>query len=111
MPLLTRQGCNAGACHGSASGRGGFKLSLLGSDPASDYDAIVREFEGRRVNTIHPWASLLLRKPSEQLSHEGGMRLADDTAAFALLQRWIAQGARRGSVRGLRSLTLTPADV
>ena len=28
-------GCNAGACHGIPSGRGGFKLSLRGYDPAA----------------------------------------------------------------------------
>ena len=49
-PILTKAGCNAGACHGAAAGRGGFKLSLLGANPASDYDAIVREAKGRRVN-------------------------------------------------------------
>ena len=28
LPVLTRQGCNAAACHGSPSGKGGFRLSL-----------------------------------------------------------------------------------
>ncbi|TXT21909.1 MAG: hypothetical protein FD138_3936, partial [Planctomycetota bacterium] len=32
-PALTKAGCNAGACHGSFQGRGGFRLSLLGFDP------------------------------------------------------------------------------
>src|SRR5690606_36764929 len=30
MPVLTRQGCNMGACHGAVAGKGGFRLSLLG---------------------------------------------------------------------------------
>ena len=42
IPLLTKTGCNSGACHGAAAGRGGFHLSLLGSDPAADYEAIVQ---------------------------------------------------------------------
>ncbi|MAI30790.1 MAG: hypothetical protein CMM07_03850, partial [Rhodopirellula sp.] len=28
IPMITKLGCNAGKCHGSAIGRGGFKLSL-----------------------------------------------------------------------------------
>ncbi len=34
LPVLTRAGCNAGSCHGAAVGRGGFHLSLWGSNPA-----------------------------------------------------------------------------
>ena len=45
VPVLTKAGCNAGACHGSFQGRGGFRLSLLGFDPAADYEAI---FQGCR---------------------------------------------------------------
>src|SRR5581483_7246674 len=37
MPILTRAGCNSGACHGAASGKKGFKISLRGYDPANDY--------------------------------------------------------------------------
>src|SRR5262245_4507993 len=33
IPVLTRAGCNAGACHGKARGQNGFQLSLLGFDP------------------------------------------------------------------------------
>src|SRR5436190_13090764 len=36
-PLLTRAGCNAGACHGTPQGKNGFRLSLRGYDPAIDY--------------------------------------------------------------------------
>ena len=64
MPVLTRAGCNQGGCHGAASGKGGFKLSLLGYDPESDYDAIAHWGGGRRVTRTHPENSLLLRKPT-----------------------------------------------
>ena len=40
VPILTKAGCNAGSCHGSLQGRGGLRLSLLGFDPAADYEAI-----------------------------------------------------------------------
>src|SRR5262245_64234866 len=33
VPLLTRHGCNAGGCHGKASGQNGFKLSVFAFDP------------------------------------------------------------------------------
>ncbi len=110
IPVLTRQGCNAGSCHGAAAGRGGFKLSLLGSSGARDYDAIVQQLEGRRVNLADPDKSLLLRKPSEQLGHEGGLALPDDSRAFELIQRWINEGAMRRTDRKLVSLVVTPDD-
>src|SRR5688500_16699189 len=31
-PVLSKAGCNAGTCHGSANGKNGFKLSLRGYD-------------------------------------------------------------------------------
>ena len=49
VPILTKLGCNAGACHGKSTGQNGFRLSLLGFDPKSDFDALVREGRGRRV--------------------------------------------------------------
>lgn len=110
IPVLTRQGCNAGSCHGAAVGRGGFKLSLLGSSGARDYDAIVQQLEGRRVNLADPDKSLLLRKPSEQLGHEGGLVLPDDSHAFELIQGWISEGAMRRTDRKLASLVVTPDD-
>src|SRR5438270_8031541 len=36
LPVLTRQGCNAGSCHGTPTGKNGFRLSLRGYDPALD---------------------------------------------------------------------------
>jgi hypothetical protein len=32
VPVFTKLGCNAGGCHGKATGQNGFKLSLLGFD-------------------------------------------------------------------------------
>ena len=42
MPLLSRAGCNAGACHAKPAGQAGFKLSVFAYDPKSDYRAIVK---------------------------------------------------------------------
>src|SRR5262249_8055584 len=35
--VLTRSGCNSGACHGALAGKGGLKLSLRGYDPTADH--------------------------------------------------------------------------
>ena len=110
LPVLTKAGCNSGACHGAAIGRGGFKLSLLGYDPQADYDSLVNEFEGRRVNLAHPEKSLVLRKPSVEVSHEGGLKLSPGGDGFKLLQDWIAAGAPRDSRRKLVRLEVTPAS-
>ncbi|MGH7127122.1 MAG: DUF1549 domain-containing protein, partial [Planctomycetaceae bacterium] len=110
VPLLTKSGCNAGACHGSAAGRGGFKLSLWGSDPAADYAAIVRELEGRRINLARPERSLVLLKPAEFLPHGGGTRFDIPSAPADRLLAWIRAGAPRNTdePRRLTRLDVTP---
>ena len=42
-PILSKSGCNAGACHGAAKGKNGFKLSLRGYDPDYDYSALIQD--------------------------------------------------------------------
>lgn len=92
MPILIRRGCNSGACHGKATGQNGFHLSLLGSDPRSDYESLVRDGRGRRVFPAAPAASLLLLKPTAQVGHGGGRKFAVDSPEYRTLARWIAQG-------------------
>ena len=74
-PVLTKAGCNQGTCHGAAAGRGGFRLSLYGSDPEADFHEIVMRLGGRRVNHLDPQSSLLLLKATETIEHGGGQRL------------------------------------
>ncbi|MEJ7594090.1 MAG: hypothetical protein WKF77_21330 [Planctomycetaceae bacterium] len=105
MPILTKAGCNTGACHGAAAGRGGFSLSLYGSRPATDFAQITLALEGRRIDRMHSEMSLLLLKPTEQLSHEGGTRLELDGRDFKIVQRWIEQGARLMNSRHLREFS------
>ena len=108
VPILTRSGCNAGACHGAAIGRGGFKLSLLGGDPARDYEAVVHELEGRRVNPARPAESLILAKATGRIDHEGGVRLSGNGEAAERLLTWIRAGAPRLEARRLRDLAVDP---
>jgi len=63
LVALSKQDCNSGACHGSPSGKGGFRLSLRAYDPVLDTLTLVRESANRRTNVEEPEASLLLRKP------------------------------------------------
>jgi hypothetical protein len=93
VPLLTKLGCNQGACHGSQRGKGGFKLSLLGFEPEVDYIAIVKSAEERRVTPFAPEESLLLLKPRLAVAHRGGKRLQVDSSAYRLLTRWLEEGA------------------
>ena len=110
-PILSRAGCNGGACHGKASGQHGFKLSVFAYDPAHDYRAIVRDAGGRRVAPGHPESSLILRKPTAQLTHGGGLRLRPDSLEARRLAGWIAAGAPFGdsSEPTLKSIRVYPA--
>ena len=94
IPILTHAGCNQGACHGSQYGKGGFKLSLAGFDPDSDYIQIARKAGSRRVDVTDPTRSLFLRKPLMRIPHAGGRRLDPDSEDYLTLAQWIAEGAR-----------------
>jgi hypothetical protein len=109
LPVLTRAGCNSGSCHGAAIGRGGFRLSLLGYDPETDHESLVRELEGRRVNLAQPEKSLVLRKPSGKLKHEGGVKLGASGEGHQILLDWIKAGAPRAARRTLVKLEVTPS--
>lgn len=112
QPVLTKLGCNSGACHGSQYGKGGFKLSLLGFDAEADYDAIVKDLKGRRVDLESPSDSLILRKPSMALPHGGGRRFAANSASYNLLLSWISSGVASPSLKDpmLVSVDVAPAS-
>ena len=95
--VISKAGCNLGTCHGNATGKGGFKLSLRGGDLDYDHAALVRDQFGRRVNTLSPDDSLLLLKSTQAVAHEGGKRFAKDSWEYRTLREWIARGAQRES--------------
>jgi hypothetical protein len=111
MPILAKAGCNAGACHASQYGKGGFKLSVFGFAPEDDYRAIVRDQFGRRVNPIAPASSLLLRKPTGGVPHEGGQRLQTGSVDYQILEQWLARGAPPPSAKApkVKSLHVWPS--
>lgn len=94
LAVLSKQGCNSGACHGSPSGKGGFRMSLRAYDSALDIDTLVREAFNRRTNLYEPESSLLLRKPLMEVAHGGGRKLKKTDAGYAVLRDWIAQGCQ-----------------
>jgi len=93
MPIFFRTGCNVGTCHGSARGKDGFMLSLFGYDPKGDYERIVSDMIGRRVNTSVPERSLLLLKATGDVDHTGGELFTRDSVHYKMLHKWIAAGA------------------
>jgi len=95
MPVMTRLGCNSGVCHGGQQGKNGFKLSLRGYDADYDYESLVYELGGRRVNRVDPAQSLTLLKPTGSVPHEGKMLFEPGSRYYGVLLRWIQEGAGR----------------
>src|SRR5207244_12002158 len=93
VPILTKAGCNQGACHGGQHGRGGFKLSLLGFDPMFDYPQTVQSAEGRRVVLSVSERSILLLKPTLTMEHGGGERFKVGSRECQLLKKGREDGA------------------
>ena len=94
MPTLSKSGCNAGTCHGSARGKNGFKLSLRGYDSDFDYQALIDDVDGRRFNRSDPAQSLMLLKPTGAVPHKGGVLFQVGSPAYRLLLQWISEGVR-----------------
>lgn len=93
LVAVSKQGCNSGACHGSPTGKGGFRLSLRAYDLKLDQLTLIHEDYGRRTNVLAPEQSLMLLKPTMQLPHGGGKQLHVGDATYELLHDWVAQGA------------------
>ena len=111
-PLMSRFGCNAGGCHGKASGQNGFKLSLFGFDTAYDYNALVTEARGRRVMASAPERSLLLLKGTAAVPHGGGRRIEPGSEPYRLILSWIQAGAPASAPNAPRvtKLIMTPGE-
>jgi hypothetical protein len=111
-PLLTRLGCNQGACHGKGAGQNGFRLSLRGYAPELDHLWLTRECDGRRIDPAAPEESLLLRKPLGKAPHEGGKLLREGSREHQVLLDWLRAGAP-GPLKGepeVRRLEVVPGS-
>ncbi|MFT3879198.1 MAG: hypothetical protein QM703_06005 [Gemmatales bacterium] len=92
VPIFTKLGCNAGGCHGKASGQNGFRLSLLGFEADLDFQTLVKEGRGRRVFPAAPDESLLLKKGAGIMPHGGGKKMEKESDEYKTIRRWIASG-------------------
>ncbi|HIL73023.1 MAG TPA: S-layer protein, partial [Verrucomicrobia bacterium] len=92
LPVLGRAGCANGGCHAKPKGQNGFSLSVFSFDPAADFREIVKDERGRRVFPAFPAESLLLKKPTLAVEHEGGKRLEVGSPFYQIIHDWISQG-------------------
>lgn len=91
--VLSKAGCNGGACHGARAGQKGFRLTLFGFDLEADHAYLTRHALGRRIVLEDPGRSLLLLKPTGAVPHKGGVRFSTDSLEYRVLAEWIAAGA------------------
>jgi hypothetical protein len=112
-PVLSKVGCNAGTCHGSAKGKNGFKLSLRGYDPDYDYQALINDISGRRFDRAHVEESLMLLKPTAEVPHEGRQVIKPGSREYKLLLAWITEGTKREPVAEGRAtkIEVLPGDI
>jgi hypothetical protein len=112
IAALNVGGCNAGACHGTPSGKNGFKLSLRGFDPAADYVQLTRDAIGRRTDRQEPGASLILQKGLGRVPHEGGQRFLPDSVPVQAIRDWLAEGLRDDppNAAALKSIDILPGS-
>ena len=110
VPALTKAGCNSGTCHGTPTGKNGFRLSLRWYDPELDIRTLTREMGGRRVDRVAPDHSLILQKGAALVPHEGGRRLDPGGDLYRVLRGWVAAGAPDDRAPRPVSLVVTPAQ-
>lgn len=106
VPMFTKLGCNTTECHNVLKGKGGLKLSPLGSDARRDFDALARADSGRRVSRIDPANSLLLKRLSGPMST---VKLKPGTEGYRLFHEWMAAGARGPDSSDPHVVELTPS--
>ena len=112
LPILSKAGCNAGACHAKPDGQNGFHLTVFSFDPLADHREITQEARGRRVFPASPDESLLLLKPTLAVPHEGGERIEKNSEAYRTLVQWIRGGMvyRADNEPSLDRLTVSPPE-
>lgn len=111
-PAIMRAGCNTGGCHGSASGKNGFRLSLFGFDRQYDYLSLTRDMRSRRINAALPEESLMLLKPMGSVDHEGGKVLQPGDGLYEPMLQWIKEGTLPdpAELPHLTNIEIAPAE-
>ncbi len=112
IAVLNVGGCNQGACHGTPSGKNGFKLSLRGYDPAADYLELTRDVFGRRTAGIGAESSMIYMKGLGKIPHEGGQRFPPQCVPVQVMRRWLNEGLRDDSptLPALKTVNVFPGN-
>ncbi len=112
IAALNVGGCNAGACHGTPSGKNGFKLSLRGFDPAADYVQLTRDVLGRRTDRGSPDSSLMMLKALGRVPHEGSVRFAPSSIPAQAVRGWLSEGLQDdpADLAALKSIQILPGQ-
>jgi hypothetical protein len=110
IAALNVGGCNAGACHGTPSGKNGFRLSLRGYDPAADYLQLTRDVLGRRTARQGSDSSLILKKALGKVPHEGGQRYSAKSVPAQMITHWLAEGLKGdpANLPALKKISILP---
>ena len=110
--VFSKLGCNGGTCHGAVKGKNGFRLSLFGANPDLDFERLIHEYGGRRIDQFEPAQSLLLLKATGAVEHGGGRRMSTGSPEYRILLDWIAAGTPldKGDASRLVKLVVTPAE-
>jgi hypothetical protein len=110
IAALNVGGCNAGACHGTPSGKGGFKLSLRGFDPVQDFGTLTRDAFNRRTDRLDPESSLILLKALGRVPHEGGQRFRTDSVPAQVIRKWLTEGLQDdpATLPAVQGITILP---
>ena len=116
IPLLARLGCSARECHGSFQGRGGFQLSLFGSEWEQDFTALTQKKGNEdtvHVNLAKPDQSLIILKPTLQMKHKGKERYKKDSWQYNMILKWVQTGAKSDADKTgeLQRLEVTPSEI
>ena len=113
LPILSKQNCNSGGCHGALAGKGGFRLSLQGYNPEDDFFNISKQDRGRRIDFVNPAKSLFLLKPTGAIPHKGGVKLKPDSEMYQTLADWISTGANPPSAEdpAVSKIDILPKEV
>ena len=110
-PVLSRLGCNAGTCHGSAQGKNGFKLSLRGYDPLFDVRSLTDDLAARHINLASPDDSMMLSKPSGRVPHVGGALIQPGEPYYEMIRSWVSDGAKLDlTTPRVTKISVAPAD-
>ena len=93
LPVLTKVGCNQGACHGTPTGKNGFRLSLRGFNPALDFEILARERQPAH-QPVRARGELDPPQGHRPDPPRGGRRMGIDSVGYRVLRDWVAEGVR-----------------